>query len=152
MSSDILTDEQQKLLDILKSKQREMGEEKKAHRVVPKTVTVFASELANSMWGRAGDAELNNVLALFSQLVAAKVGIRLMRTSQALDEGTGQMGQIIFFRYSPVGKEKMQKITDAQKALGRKRRQIYASDEEWELAVKAIEDFRKGNPQLKLSR
>lgn len=148
MPSDILTDEQQKLLDILKNKQLEMGEEKKSHRVVPKTVTVFASELANRLWGNADDDQIEKVMAMISKLIAAKVGVRLMRLSESFDEATGKTVTVVWYRYSPVGQERMKKLVDAQKALGRKRRQIFASDQEWELAVKAIEDFRKGNPQL----
>ncbi len=143
MPAVVLTDEQQKLLDIMKCKQKEWGKEMKLERVVPKTVIVHASELANRMWGSAEDAQIEKVMAMVSKLIAAKAGVRLMRLRESFDEATGKTVPVIWYRYSPVGKERMQKLVDAQKAMGRKRRQIFASDEEWDAAVKLIEQMRQ---------
>ena len=151
MPAVVLTDEQQKLLDIMKCKQKEWGQEMKLERVVPKTVIVHASELSNRMWGSANDDQLEKVMAMVSKLVAAKAGVRLMRLREGFDEALRKTVPVVWYRYSPVGKERTQKLVEAQKALGRKRRQIFATDDEWTLAVKAIEDFRTRNQQLPLS-
>ena len=151
MTTVTLPEEQQKLLDILKSKQREAGEQTKKERTVPKTVSIHASDLANLMWGSATEEQSEKVLGMVSKLIVAKTGIRQMRLTESFDEASGRKDPILWFRYSPVGKEKTKKLVEDQKALGRKRRQIFASDDEWELAVKAIEDFRNRNQQLPLN-
>ena len=148
MPAIILTDEQQKLLDIMKCKQKEWGQEMKLERVVPKTVIVHASELSNRMWGSANDDQLEKVMAMVSKLVAAKAGVRLMRLREDFDEALGKTVPVVWYRYSPVGKERTQKLVEAQKSLGRKRRQIFATDEEWTAAVKLIEEMRHATISL----
>lgn len=150
MSTEILTLEQQKLLGLMKDLQKEWGSEKKGVRVYPKTVIVHATDLATRMWGQTEYDCTEKVLGMVSNLVAAKIGIRLMRLTQTI-ENNGQKVTTVGFRYAPVGKEKSQKLIEEQRALGRKRRTIFASDDEWKLAVKAIEDFRNRNQQLPLN-
>ncbi len=142
MSAEILNDEQLKLLDIMKTMQKAWGTEKKHERVVPKTVVVHSTDLATRMWGLTEDDRSEKILGMVSKLVASKVGIRQMRLTETVEDN-GQKVTTLWFRYSPVGKDKSHKLVEDQKALGRKRRSIFATDNEWNAAVKLIEKLRQ---------
>ena len=144
MSAEILSNEQQRLLSILKRLQQERGSAKKHERTVPKTVILYTSHLANELWGKDNQTEeerSEKILGMFSSLLAKKIGIRQM--SLEIPKDKNNKATIISFRYSPIGKEKIQKLRDEQLKLGRKRRSIFATDAEWAVAVELIESMRK---------
>ena len=148
MSVEILSDEQQRLLEILKRMQQERGSELKRERTVPKTVIVYTSHLANELWGEDGRSEeerSEKILGMFSTLISKKVGIRQMHLATPKENNKAA---VISFRFSPVGKEKTQIFRDEQIKLGRKRRSIFATDEEWTAAVKLIEEMRHATISL----
>ena len=138
----MLTKAQEVLLAFIEKEQKRAGTRECRGKNIPVDFGVTASVLHSELTSSGISASVTEAIGLLQELVALKIGVRIMRTKM-LQYNNGKDDPMFILRYAPPVKDRMKQWRAEQKRLGRTGRTLYLTDSEYQQVCSFVESIRE---------